>query len=776
MRAGPVVEAWRKFWFAPAAATCLGVSRFLFFLGLFLFYLPHDFSGWGDVSPSLRQPIWLFERFGVPFLGPGALVVVQTVWKLSLFMSCIGLFSGASMFVAAAFGTYLLGLGHNFGQIYHFDAILVFAFWILAFSRAGDAWSIDALRRVAADANAAALPPSGEYRWPVQLILVALSFVFCAAGIAKLRASGLDWITSGHLAIVLDRVQYRISDADPLLPIGSFVARIPYAPHLLALGTIVFEAGYPIALFSRRLRPVIILGGIGLIVGIRVLMGPTFENFLLINLFWVPWDRVGAWLRARLPVRTDVQVLYDGACGLCRPAVAVMRRLDLLRRVAFMDVVSDWPTISHRFPDLNRERCLAEMHAVNSDGRTCAGFEAYRAIARSLPLGWFIRPLLAVPPAPQIGRRIYRRLAARRPVTCHWTPPSSADGQLRGTETSPGQMIERPDISVVIPTFNRSAQLPQLIQALLAQDAGALTYEVIIVDNNSTDATRATVAGFMPDSRGLLQYVFEPRQGVSYARNAGIARAHAPIVAFLDDDGIPEPRWVRSMKEAFDAFPAADCIGGRVRPQWVSGRPHWLTEAHAGPVALQDRPQEQWVSRFSAAMCLLTANLGVRREVFGELGGFSPAYPRNQDREFELRMWRAGKQGLYLPSMDVVVPVPPERLTKRYHRRWQATTGKYHALLRFRDAVDGRGALSDRDRATRRLFGTPLFLHRSLMLHATGWILALLRWDGDRRFYHETRVCYLVSFMWTRFKTDVLPHRGRRREAPAHHTITNPPI
>ena len=429
MRLGRVVDAWRKFWFAPAAATCLGVSRCLFFLGLSLFYLPHDFSGWGDVSPSLRQPIWLFEKFGVPFFGPDALVVVQTMWKLSLFMSCIGLFSAASMFVAAAFGTYLLGLGHNFGQIYHFDAILVLAFWILAFSRAGDAWSIDALRRAVAHPNAAPLAPSGEYRWPVQLILVALSFVFCAAGVAKLRASGLDWIASGHLAIVLDRVQYGISDADPLLPIGSFVARIPYVPHLLALGTIVFETGYPIALFSRRLRPGIILGGIGLIVGIRVLMGPTFENFLLINLFWVPWDRVGGWLRARLPVRTDVQVLYDGACGLCVPAVAVMRRLDLLDRVEFVDVVGDWPAISHRFPDLSRDRCLAEMHAVTSDGKTFAGFEAYRAVARSLPLGWFIRPLLAVPPAAWIGRRIYGHLAAHRSVTCDWTSPASAEGQ-----------------------------------------------------------------------------------------------------------------------------------------------------------------------------------------------------------------------------------------------------------------------------------------------------------------------------------------------------------
>ena len=300
---GRLTERWRAFWFAPAPVTDLAVARLLFFLGLTLFYLPHDFSGWGDVSPALIQPIWLFDRFHVPVLGVGGLQVVQWVWKLSLACACIGLYTRTSIACAAVLGTYLLGLGHNFGQTYHFDAILVIAFWILAFSRAGDGWSIDAMRRARREPGARAPEPDGEYRWPVQLILVALSLVFFAAGFAKLRASGLEWITSDHLAILLDRVQYRISDAEPLLPWGSTVARIPFAANLMALGTIVFETGYPIALFSRRLRPVMILGGIGLIVGIRVLMGPTFENFLLINLFWVPWQRVEDWVRARTGAR-----------------------------------------------------------------------------------------------------------------------------------------------------------------------------------------------------------------------------------------------------------------------------------------------------------------------------------------------------------------------------------------------------------------------------------------------------------------------------------------
>ena len=268
-----------------------------------------------------------------------------------------------------------------------------------------------------------------------------------------------------------------------------------------------------------------------------------------------------------------------------------------------------------------------------------------------------------------------------------------------------------PDVSVVVPTYNRSAQLRGLLAALLEQDAGDVTYEVIVIDNNSSDDTRAVVEhAIAGDASARLQYVFEGRQGVSYARNAGIIRSRAPIILFMDDDGIPGRDWVRSMKEAFDRYPQADCIGGRVRPKWVLPRPRWMTDAHAGPVALQDRAALQWVDRTNAASCLLTANLGIRRHVFTEIGGFSPDYPRNQDRELEMRMWRAGKQGLYLPAMDVIVEVPQERLTKHYHRRWHATTGKYHALLRFRDTVDASGVLHDTEPEMRRLFGTPVFL------------------------------------------------------------------
>lgn len=315
-------------------------------------------------------------------------------------------------------------------------------------------------------------------------------------------------------------------------------------------------------------------------------------------------------------------------------------------------------------------------------------------------------------------------------------------------------MPEPFDISVVVPTYNRGRQLEPLLVSLLAQEARGVRYEVVVVDNNSTDDTRRVVDELASTApHRPLRYVFEPRQGVSYARNTGVANTSAPLVVFLDDDGVPGQDWVWSMKRAFDEHPEADCIGGRIKPRWVHPRPSWLTAPHWGPIAVQDRVHAAYLNTRQASACLLSANLGCRREAFDAVGGFSPDYPRGQDREFEMRLWRAGKQGLYLPDMDVTVDVPAERLTRRYHRGWQATTGKYHALMRYRDTLSADGAMIEEPTDAPRIFGSPRFLYREFVTHVGGYVRAAVTFNADRRFFHETRLWYYVSFFRTRWHT-----------------------
>jgi len=108
--------------------------------------------------------------------------------------------------------------------------------------------------------------------------------------------------------------------------------------------------------------------------------------------------------------------------------------------------------------------------------------------------------------------------------------------------------VPTPTIAVVVPTYNRGAGLSTVIDRVLDQATDGITYEVVVVDNNSRDDTRAIVErAIAGDVSGRLRYVFEGRQGVSHARNTGVAVTTAPIILFLDDDGWPGRDWVQSM-------------------------------------------------------------------------------------------------------------------------------------------------------------------------------------------------------------------------------------
>ena len=281
------------YWFEPAPPTNLAVSRALFYTGLLVFYWNDDFSGWGSVSRAFWMPMPAFEAFGLRPLSADALSVVQTGWRVALGLSAVGLFTRASMVAAAALGFYLLGLPHNFGHLYHFDALLVIAMLALSCSRAGDACSLDSWL-----AGRESPAPSGEYTWPIRVVWLSMSLVFLGAGLSKLRHGGSEWILSSNMAIILTRAAYNVSDADPLTTAGLWIAARPWLAESVALLTLTIELTFASALVSVRARVVLVPAAAAMLLGIRALMGPTFAGFLITNVFWVPWDAVGARLAA----------------------------------------------------------------------------------------------------------------------------------------------------------------------------------------------------------------------------------------------------------------------------------------------------------------------------------------------------------------------------------------------------------------------------------------------------------------------------------------------
>lgn len=298
-----------------------------------------------------------------------------------------------------------------------------------------------------------------------------------------------------------------------------------------------------------------------------------------------------------------------------------------------------------------------------------------------------------------------------------------------------------PDLSVVICTYNRPELLRLALTSLLRQSPANLTYEVVVVDNNSTAETR-TVVDEIARSDARVRYVRETRQGNAYARNTGVVEARAPIVAFLDDDVTVRDHWLELIPRSFKDTKAG-FIGGKVLPRWETPPPSWLGEANWAPIAALDYGDESFSITADHPLCLLTANIAFKKEVFAQHGEFSAAVQRAgdsigslEDHEFLMRLLRAGVTGLYVPEMIVDAYVGRERMTKEYHRRWHTGHGHFYSVMKD----------PEWERSSYRLFGVPGHLYRETARHALVWLSRVLTGETDAAFVNECRLRFFRGF------------------------------
>jgi glycosyltransferase involved in cell wall biosynthesis len=325
-----------------------------------------------------------------------------------------------------------------------------------------------------------------------------------------------------------------------------------------------------------------------------------------------------------------------------------------------------------------------------------------------------------------------------------------------------------PQVSVIMCTYNRGELLDDAVRSVLAQPYLTPRFELIVIDNNSTDRTRETIERFAREDR-RVRYAFELQQGLSFARNAGIRHATAPIVAFTDDDVRVEPDWVASIVRAFAQNPQADMLGGRVLPVWPAEPPAWLTAEHWSPLALADHGDQVIKVTADHAICLVGANLAVRRSVFDEVGFFATDFQRVkdtigslEDHEFLLRVLRTGREGVYDPRVVVHAEIQPTRLERAYHRRWHAGHGHFHALLR-----------SERmeQTAVGTLLGVPAHMYRQALGDLIAWVRAKATRRADAAFRHEVRLRFFGGFFRTRARQFL---RTRRHREDLRHAVAMP--
>lgn len=324
--------------------------------------------------------------------------------------------------------------------------------------------------------------------------------------------------------------------------------------------------------------------------------------------------------------------------------------------------------------------------------------------------------------------------------------------------------------SVVIATYNRARDLEGTLASLAGLRADG-DWEVIVVDNNSTDDTRQVVEGAAPAFPVDLRYIFERQQGRSPALNAGIRAACGEIIATTDDDVRVDRGWLDRAAEALDEI-GCDYVGGRVLPIWGGPRPGWLA----------DRPGRQWAVialldygprpiEFGARVPL-GVNMAFRREAFERAGTFDVNTGRRagtllgqEVREWCIRARAAGLRGFYVPAMCIQHVIPASRLNKRYFRRWFFWRGISRAQLyeRFRlDMISPEDTTLDYTRVP-HLAGVPRFMYRQGLQHVRGWVSALAKRDSKGAFEHELWLCFFAGV----FKQRVLTSHGAPPTSPA---------
>lgn len=228
-----------------------------------------------------------------------------------------------------------------------------------------------------------------------------------------------------------------------------------------------------------------------------------------------------------------------------------------------------------------------------------------------------------------------------------------------------------PTVSIIIPTYRRARWLRETLATLVAQDYPADRFEIVVVDNNSPDETKAVVAEFAA-AKKAPRHVLETRQGANFARNRGVNESTGEILVFGDDDILVRPNWLREMVAPFVADSAGRIasVGGEVVPVFPEGCPDWVRGFH-GPQTL--RPDTGPTREGQVPM---SANLAFRREALMGIGLFDTSVTREGGKQFSSdenvltrKLRAAGREIWFVPAAVAQHQMPAGRTTLAYVRR-----------------------------------------------------------------------------------------------------------
>jgi glycosyltransferase involved in cell wall biosynthesis len=315
--------------------------------------------------------------------------------------------------------------------------------------------------------------------------------------------------------------------------------------------------------------------------------------------------------------------------------------------------------------------------------------------------------------------------------------------------------------------------LRDTLESLARMDDVAGGWDVLVVDNNSTDGTREVVAGLAASFPVTLRYLREPRQGKSHALNTGIAAIPSDIIAFTDDDVVVEKRWLAEATRPLMGASSIEYTGGPVRAIWGATPPSWLPKTNSnlwGTIAALDYGKEPFVFE-ERRRIPIGANMAVRRSVFARAGVFNPSLGRvghsllgQEQSEFFYRTRRLGIRGVYVPDMELHHHVPAGRLTRRYFRRWWYWKGISRARLH---TIHPETELGLDLRSVPRINGVPRFALGEVFGHVRKLCTSALRRDHLRIAEEEMMLMYSAGYVFESWRVKRASARRASGELPS---------
>lgn len=249
-------------------------------------------------------------------------------------------------------------------------------------------------------------------------------------------------------------------------------------------------------------------------------------------------------------------------------------------------------------------------------------------------------------------------------------------------------MEKFPFISVIMPAYNRADMIGITLESFIAQKYPSDRFEIIVADNNSTDTTKEVVLAIAATSQIPVKYLFEPRQGVHFARNMAAKHARGDIFYYTDDDMIADSNLLDAIVRPFMMGYNVGTATGKILPKWEVNPPEWiLTLCNNGLLSLNQRPEKCVVAPYNIGV--FSCHQAIARDAFFKSGGFNPENTAGEwigdgETGLNIKLKNLGYNFAYVDDSIIYHIIPPSRMTQKYLNKRLANQGNCDSYTDYR--------------------------------------------------------------------------------------------